>query len=82
VRLSCNGEHVDRGTGADVLGSPAYALAYLTRVIAGQPGGRSVTAGEIITTGTITSMWPVTARQTWTSSYGTLPVDGLAVSFR
>ena len=77
-----NGEHVvDRGRGANVLDSPALALAHLARLLAGQPAARPLAAGEFVTTGTITDAWPVAAGQTWSSDYGTLGLPGLTVRF-
>ena len=50
---------IDRGIGADVLDSPAFALTHLARVLAEHAGSEPLVAGEIITTGTITDAWPV-----------------------
>ena len=50
---------VDRGVGANVLDSPALALAHLARVLAEQPEMPPLRAGEIVTTGTVTDAWPV-----------------------
>ena len=72
---------VDRGVGANVLDSPALALAYLARVLAEQPQAAPLAAGEIVTTGTVTDAWPVAAGQTWSSDYGALPLTGLRVTF-
>lgn len=82
VTLSRDGEVVDRGVGANVLGGPAHALAHLTRVLASQPGFDALGAGEIVTTGTITDAWPIEAGQTWTSDYGTPGLSGLTVMLR
>ena len=72
---------IDRGVGANVLGSPALALAHLARLLADQPQAPKLTAGEIITTGTITDAWPVAAGEAWSSDYGALGIKGLALSF-
>jgi 2-keto-4-pentenoate hydratase len=72
---------VDRGVGAQVLDSPALALVYLARLLAGQPQSAPLAAGEIVTTGTVTDAWPVAAGQTWSSDYGTLALPGLRVTF-
>ena len=78
----CHGSRVvERGVGANVLDSPALALAYLARVLAGQPRAAPLAAGEIVTTGTVTDAWPVAAGQTWSSDYGALPLTGLRVTF-
>jgi 2-keto-4-pentenoate hydratase len=76
-----NGDAViDRGVGANVLDSPALALAHLARVLAGLPQFARLAAGEIVTTGTVTDAWPVAPGQAWSSDYGTLGLPGLRVS--
>jgi 2-oxo-3-hexenedioate decarboxylase len=70
---------VDRGVGANVLDSPALALGHLVRLLADQPQAPALTAGEIVTTGTITDAWPVEPGQAWSSDYGTLGMDGLTL---
>jgi 2-oxo-3-hexenedioate decarboxylase len=72
---------IDRGIGANVLDSPALALAHLVRVLAQQPQFAPLTAGEIVTTGTITDAWPVAPGETWSSDYGALGLPGLRLSF-
>jgi 2-keto-4-pentenoate hydratase len=72
---------VDSGVGANVLDSPALAVAHLASVLARHPRHPPLVAGEIVTTGTITDAWPVSAGETWSSDYGELPVKGLTVTF-
>ena len=72
---------VDRGVGSNVLGSPLNALAHLVHVLAGQPQFAPLGLGEVVTTGTITDAWPVSAGETWTSDYGTLGLEGLTLEF-
>jgi 2-keto-4-pentenoate hydratase len=72
---------VDRGTGSDVLDSPALALVHLARVLATQPQFAPLTAGEVITTGSLTDAWPVRPGETWTSDYGELGIGGLTATF-
>jgi 2-oxo-3-hexenedioate decarboxylase len=81
LTLSRDGVEVDRGLGANVLDGPAHALAHLVQVLADQPEHQPLDAGEIITTGTITNMWPITGGERWTSDDGSLGLDGLTVSF-
>ena len=73
-------ETIDRGGGALVLGSPLFALAYLARGLAasGQP---SLRAGEIVTTGTLTDAWPVTAGEAWSADYSSLATRPLSIRF-
>jgi 2-oxo-3-hexenedioate decarboxylase len=81
LTLRQGGRIVDRGVGANVLDSPALALAHLAGVLAGQPQAAPLAAGECVTTGTVTDAWPVAAGETWTSDYGTLGLAGLELRF-
>jgi 2-oxo-3-hexenedioate decarboxylase len=82
LTLSRGDTVVDRGVGANVLGSPTLALAHLARLLADQPQSPNLAAGEVITTGTVTDAWPVAAGEVWSSDYGTLGIKGLALSFK
>jgi 2-oxo-3-hexenedioate decarboxylase len=81
LTLSRGGTVVDRGVGANVLKSPALALAHLARLLAGLPQFPPLAAGEIVTTGTITDAWPVVPGETWSSDYGALGLEGLTLTF-
>jgi 2-oxo-3-hexenedioate decarboxylase len=74
-------EVIDRGLGNHVLGSPAFALGHLARVLRTQPQIPMLSAGEIVTTGTLTDAWPVASGETWESDYGTLGLEGLRLHF-
>jgi 2-oxo-3-hexenedioate decarboxylase len=80
LTLSRTGNEVERGKGANVLGSPALALAHLARLIASRRESPLV-AGEIISTGTLTDAWPVSPGEVWSSHYGELPLAGLTLRF-
>jgi len=54
---------------------------HLARLVADQPQGPKLAAGEIVTTGTITDAWPVAAGEVWASHYGALGLDGLTLRF-
>ncbi|MET0682036.1 MAG: fumarylacetoacetate hydrolase family protein [Casimicrobiaceae bacterium] len=82
LTLRREGEVIDTGVGANVLDSPALALAHLARVLARQPQFPSLAAGEVVTTGTLTDAWPVAKGQTWTSDYGALGLSGITLTFR
>ena len=79
LTLSHGDRVVDRGVGANVLDSPALALAHLARVLAAPPAAAPLAAGEFVTTGTVTDAWPVLPGQVWSSDYGALGVPGLEV---
>jgi 2-oxo-3-hexenedioate decarboxylase len=81
VTLSRGEQVVDRGVGANVLDSPALALAHLARLIADQPLAPKLAPGEIVTTGTITDAWPIAPGEIWSSDYGALGLEGLTLRF-
>ena len=81
LTLSRGDAVIDRGVGSNVLDSPALALAHLANLLNEQPEAPRLTAGEIVTTGTITDAWPVAAGETWTSDYGSLGLEGLRLRF-
>ena len=81
LTLRRGAEVIDRGVGANVLGSPALALAHLARLVAAQPQFPQLAAGEIVTTGTITDAWPVAPGETWSSDYGALPLQSVTLRF-
>ena len=81
LTLARDGTVVDRGVGANVLDSPARALAHLARLVADQPAAPPVAAGEIVTTGTVTDAWPVAPGTTWTADYGELGLRPIALEF-
>jgi 2-oxo-3-hexenedioate decarboxylase len=70
------------GTGANVLDSPLTALKFVIDEIARYPQSRSLKAGEIITTGTLTDAMPIAAGQTWTTELKGIALGGIAVAFR
>ena len=82
LTLSRGDTVIDRGVGSNVLGSPALALVHLARLLADQLQAPKLAAGEIVTTGTVTDAWPVAAGETWSSDYGGLGINGLALSFK
>jgi 2-oxo-3-hexenedioate decarboxylase len=71
---------VDRGVGANVLGSPLLALQHLVELLARQ-GAEPLAPGEIVTTGVITDAHPVAAGETWRTRIEGLPLPGLTIEF-
>jgi 2-keto-4-pentenoate hydratase len=77
-RASINGIEVGRGTGADVLGHPHNALAWLANHLAA--GGKGLRAGEIVLTGSL-------VQTIWLGAGDTVAMDlsglgAVAVDFR
>jgi 2-oxo-3-hexenedioate decarboxylase len=69
VRLLKNGELVEEGTGANVLDSPLRALMHFLVELRSCPGATDLVAGDVVTTGTWTDAWPVTAGENWTAAF-------------
>jgi 2-keto-4-pentenoate hydratase len=72
---------VDRGVGANVLGSPLLSLGYFVELLRKQPQAAPLRAGEIITTGVLTDAHPVAAGEQWRTEIAGLPLKGLRISF-
>lgn len=81
LALSCNGRFVEHGRGFNVLGSPLVAVALLMSVLASEPGSTPLQAGEIVTTGTITTAQSVWAGEIWRSDIQGIGLQGIAVEF-
>jgi 2-oxo-3-hexenedioate decarboxylase len=79
--LSREGEVADRGAGANALGHPALALAFLAEVLAGQPQFEPLAAGEIVTTGTLTGALSIAAGETWRFDLEGIALEPLTVRF-
>jgi 2-keto-4-pentenoate hydratase len=69
VSLQKNGTTVETGMGANVLDSPLHALMHFLTELRACPGAGDVKAGDVVTTGTWTDAWPVSAGQTWTAQF-------------
>jgi len=81
IELSCNGQRRDRGTGANVLGSPLAAIAHLLQVLAQMPQMPPLAAGEIVTTGTLTRALPIQPGETWSTTLDGVDLPGLSETF-
>lgn len=81
IRLSCNGEEVDKGGGANVLGGPLTPLRHLVAMLADDPGNPPLAAGEIITTGTLTGAFPIAPGERWATLIEGLPIAGIEIEF-
>ena len=72
---------VDRGVGANVLGSPLLSLGHLVDLLKKQPEAPALAAGEIVTTGVLTDAHPVAPGESWHTELAGLPLEGLRISF-
>jgi len=81
VSLSKGGEVKDQGIGANVLGSPLLALAFLVEALATQTESPPLEAGEIVSTGTLTDAHPVGPGERWRTDLHGFAVRGLEIDF-
>lgn len=81
LALACDGEVREVGRGANVLGSPLSAVGHLVNLLARQPRFRPLAAGEIVTTGTITTARAVRPGEAWTTRIEALALPDIALRF-
>jgi 2-keto-4-pentenoate hydratase len=81
LTLSCDGRLVETGKGSNVLGNPLAAIVHLLSVLAKQPDYAPLQAGEIVTTGTITTARSVGSGEIWRSELQGISLPGLTVEF-
>jgi 2-oxo-3-hexenedioate decarboxylase len=65
VRLLKDGELAEEGSGRSSLRSPALCLGELAAGLARQPGAEPLAAGELISSGTLTTSCPIAPGETW-----------------
>lgn len=82
IVLARDGVVQARGGGANVLDSPLLAAAHLISVLKDQPQFEPIRAGELVTTGTLTAPLPIRARETWSTAFSGIELEGLSVQFR
>ena len=79
VRLFKNRELAEEGAGRNVLRSPARCLAELASAAATQPGASPLAAGEIISTGTLTTSRFIAPAETWTAEAEGIDLPPLSI---
>jgi 2-oxo-3-hexenedioate decarboxylase len=80
LSLLCDGQLMDGGVGANVLGDPLHALLHFVHELHACPGAPALQAGDVITTGTWTDAFPVAAGQSWHAVFET-PLSTLGITF-
>ena len=80
VELFRAGKLIDKGTGANVLGSPLAALEHLIGVLA-KRDAPPLAAREIITTGVMTDAHPVAVGERWRTQLSGAGLAGLTLEF-
>ena len=67
------------GVGSNALGSPIKALGFLIEVLESQSWADPLQAGEIITTGTLTSLPYISSGETWTVNVSGIDLPSLSI---
>lgn len=81
ITLMRDGEVIDEGGGASVLGGPLTPLRHMVDMLADDPYNPPLAAGEIITTGTLTRAFPIAPGEAWTTKIAVMPIEGVGISF-
>jgi 2-keto-4-pentenoate hydratase len=79
VRVSKDGELVEEGSGRNSLRSPALCLAELASAVLRQPGAEPLVAGDLVSSGTLTSGHPISRGETWRVEVDGLPLSALTL---
>jgi 2-oxo-3-hexenedioate decarboxylase len=72
---------VENGSGASVLDGPLSALRHLVSLLEHEVSGPALSAGEIVSTGTLTRALPVAPGERWSTCLSDIRIDGIAVEF-
>jgi 2-oxo-3-hexenedioate decarboxylase len=81
LKLFRNNELVEEGSGKNSLKSPALCVAELGGAILRQSGQAPLSAGELISTGTLTTPQPIAAGEVWQAQVEGLAVPALTIAF-
>jgi 2-oxo-3-hexenedioate decarboxylase len=81
VDLKCNGAVMDHGHARNVIDGPLNALRHLLDLLASDPDNPPLSAGEIVTTGTLTRALPVRPGETWSTELQGIALPGVSIRF-
>jgi 2-oxo-3-hexenedioate decarboxylase len=81
VELFCDGKLMDKGHALNVLEGPLSTIRYLMDLLARDGDNPPLTAGEIISTGTLTRALPVKPGETWTTKLKGIALEGASLRF-
>ena len=81
ISLYRDGTLMDRGKAVNVLDGPLCALTHLNDLLANDRHNPPLSAGEIITTGTVTRAFPVAPGEHWHTEVHGLALPGMAIDF-
>jgi 2-keto-4-pentenoate hydratase len=79
LRISKDGQVVEEGAGRNSLRSPALCLSVLAGAVLRQAGAEPLSAGDLISTGTLTAGHPIGRGETWAVEVDGLPLSSLTL---
>jgi 2-oxo-3-hexenedioate decarboxylase len=79
VRVSRHGEFVEEGSGKNCLGSPAACLAEVGTAILRRFPNEPLSAGEVVSSGTLTAGHPASSGDVWRVEVDGLPLPSLTL---
>ena len=82
VRLMKNGELVEEGSGRNSLRSPALCLGELAAGITCRADAEPLGAGELISSGTLTTSFPIAPGETWRAGVEGIDLAALTIQTR
>src|SRR5215208_5556554 len=80
ITLMRNGADLEHGSGANVLDGPLSALRHLVGLVMDDPSGPKLSAGEIVSTGTLTRAMPIAPGERWSTKLSGIQLSGIAVT--
>ena len=81
VRLLRDGQLIEVGAGKNSLRSPALCVAELAGALCQQPGAAPLSAGELISSGTLTTSYSINKGEVWQAEIDGLPLQNLTLCF-
>ena len=81
IALICDSTIREEGRGSNVLGSPLIAIARLIEALGKQARHSPLQAGEVVTTGTITTAQPIRAGETWSTRLSGIELPGFELDY-
>jgi len=81
IELFCDAKLMDKGHALNVLEGPLSTVRYLMEMLARDPDNPPLTAGEIVSTGTLTRALPVKPGETWTTKLKGIALEDASLRF-
>jgi 2-oxo-3-hexenedioate decarboxylase len=82
VQLCCAGQVRDSGQGAVVLDGPLHALRLWVDAMAEHTPRWRIEPGDVVTTGTLTDAWPLTAGERWSTRLSETRLSALTLDIQ